>query len=219
MRAGCCLPWLYSRHGSRRERCTPRRAIDSTTSLQRRLLSEVQHPTVAGRQPQAIAHFPSQFGAVVVDERALLVPFIPLSLSVALPLYATQQCCECTCEDSYDTFACGGSTISGFNCLDPTCFDPVLVAEFPECTGSWAKIGDSWCDAQNNNPSCGYDGGDVSVGRPAVGGSFVLFFEPEHSSWNWVALATSCPVTLECMCHAVRRKCRRGSAILYWLIS
>lgn len=52
----------------------------------------------------------------------------------------------------------------GFDCRDPACFDPVVVAEFPDCTGDWLKIGDGVCDNDTINVlSCGFDGGDVSA--------------------------------------------------------
>lgn len=51
----------------------------------------------------------------------------------------------------------------GFGCKDPACFDPAVVAEFPDCTGDWLLIGDGVCNADTYTPSCGYDRGDVSV--------------------------------------------------------
>ena len=71
--------------------------------------------------------------------------------------YDGGDCCMCTCTDDDSVTVCGSS---GFNCRDPACFDPAVVAEFPECTGDWLMVGDGKCQADNNNPSCGYDGGD-----------------------------------------------------------
>eukprot|EP00904_Undaria_pinnatifida_P004259 jgi/Undpi1/13834/HiC_scaffold_9.g03485.m1 len=71
--------------------------------------------------------------------------------------YDGGDCCMCTCTDDDSVTVCGSS---GFNCRDPACFDPAVVAEFPECTGDWLMVGDGKCQAGNNNPSCGYDGGD-----------------------------------------------------------
>ena len=71
------------------------------------------------------------------------------------------DCCSCTCVDG-PYYSCG---ISGFQCEDPACFDPAVVAEFPDCTGDWIQIGDGVCNADTNVASCGYDGGDVSVSR------------------------------------------------------
>ena len=68
------------------------------------------------------------------------------------------QCCACSCRD--DIYSCG---IVDFDCRDPACFDPAVVAELPDCAGDWARIGDGVCNADTNVPSCGYDGGDVSV--------------------------------------------------------
>ncbi|CAN0112687.1 unnamed protein product, partial [Hapterophycus canaliculatus] len=70
--------------------------------------------------------------------------------------YDGGDCCECTCFDG-SHFPCGSN---GFDCLDPSCLDPVLVAEFPDCTGGWLLVGDGDCDEDLNNASCGYDGGD-----------------------------------------------------------
>lgn len=90
---------------------------------------------------------------------------------------ALQQCCECTCEDSLK-YTCGSSVsyswsspssqteisfhFAGFECHDPACYDPHVVAELPDCLGDWMKIGDGKCTPENNNALCGYDGGDVS---------------------------------------------------------
>ncbi len=57
-------------------------------------------------------------------------------------------------------YECGDN---GYLCLDPAFYDPELVAEYPDCTGSWLTIGDKWCDASNNNAACGYDRGDCCV--------------------------------------------------------
>ena len=73
--------------------------------------------------------------------------------------YDGGDCCRCSCVDGPD-YSCGSL---GFDCQDPACFDPAVVAEFPDCTGDWIQIGDGVCDADTNTPSCGYDGGDVSV--------------------------------------------------------
>ncbi|CAM9372591.1 unnamed protein product, partial [Ectocarpus sp. 12 AP-2014] len=35
-----------------------------------------------------------------------------------------------------------------------------LIGEYPDCGGIFCFVGDSWCDEQNNNAECGYDGGD-----------------------------------------------------------
>lgn len=93
----------------------------------------------------------------------------PLTIDSArlrrLPLPYILQCCECSCVDG-PYHSCG---VLGFDCRDPACFDPVVVAEFPDCTGDWIQIGDGVCDAETNVASCGYDGGDVSVSRAGIG--------------------------------------------------
>ena len=73
--------------------------------------------------------------------------------------YDGGDCCVCSCEPSPD-HSCG---FEGFVCEDPACFDPALVAEFPDCTGGWLGLGDGYCEAELNVPACGYDGGDCCV--------------------------------------------------------
>ena len=74
--------------------------------------------------------------------------------------YDGGDCCGCTCDPDLPGAVCGSS---GFDCRDPACFDPTVVAEFPNCTGGWLMIGDGKCQPGNNNLSCGYDGGDCCV--------------------------------------------------------
>lgn len=74
--------------------------------------------------------------------------------------YDGGDCCACTCEDG-PYHSCQGQT---FYCADPSapCVDS-LVAEYPDCPGNAAYIGDGYCDMvafDNNVESCGYDGGD-----------------------------------------------------------
>ena len=72
--------------------------------------------------------------------------------------YDGGNCCGCTCDPDLPGAVCGSF---GFDCRDPACFDPAVVAEFPDCdTGGWLMLGDGKCQAENNNPSCGYDAGD-----------------------------------------------------------
>ncbi|CAM9191106.1 unnamed protein product [Ectocarpus sp. 13 AM-2016] len=73
--------------------------------------------------------------------------------------YDGGDCCGCSCADSL-FYTCGYNDLT---CLDPSCFDPVLVAELPDCTGDWLTIGDGLCTTANNNPQCGYDGGDCCL--------------------------------------------------------
>ncbi|CAM9881125.1 unnamed protein product, partial [Laminaria digitata] len=80
--------------------------------------------------------------------------------------YDGGDCCECTCVDSVS------STCGDFDCIDPACPDEVneLALLYPNCTGSISTTGDGFCSSSNNNPSCGYDGGDccecTCVDRP-----------------------------------------------------
>ena len=73
--------------------------------------------------------------------------------------YDGGDCCECTCVDGL-TYICGQV---GFQCEDPTCLDPNLLAEFPDCSGNLLRVNDGACDAYNNNEECGYDGGDCCL--------------------------------------------------------
>ena len=57
-------------------------------------------------------------------------------------------------------YTCGQD---GLRCEDPTCLDPDLLAEFPDCGGNLLRLGDGACDAYNNNEECGYDGGDCCL--------------------------------------------------------
>ena len=67
------------------------------------------------------------------------------------------DCCSCTCVET-PRYSCGSN---GFNCLDPACPDED-PSPYPNCTGNFNWLTDGWCDPieTNNNPACGYDGGD-----------------------------------------------------------
>ncbi|CAN0519554.1 unnamed protein product, partial [Laminaria digitata] len=86
--------------------------------------------------------------------------------------YDGGDCCECTCVDG-PTHSCGSN---GFNCEDSTCLDPAIAIQYRECAGNRLSIGDGLCTAENNNPSCGYDGGDCCLctcsGRACVYNGF-----------------------------------------------
>lgn len=84
--------------------------------------------------------------------------------------YDRGDCCSCDCS-STKPYMCGSSSSSsffsssyfhdGFHCVNPTsiCVSEI-VAEYPTCTGDLAYFGDKVCNDENNNESCGYDGGD-----------------------------------------------------------
>ena len=67
--------------------------------------------------------------------------------------YDGGDCCSCTCVDGI-SYICGSN---GFNCSDPACpnADPSAI-----CTDRTDLLGDGWCDRDNNNLACGFDGGD-----------------------------------------------------------
>eukprot|EP00752_Nemacystus_decipiens_P002518 g2363.t1 len=71
--------------------------------------------------------------------------------------YDGGDCCPCSCSDTPE-YTCGLDDV--FDCRGPACFDPTLVAEFPDCPGDWLLIGDGSCNAENNLAVCGWDGGD-----------------------------------------------------------
>ena len=73
--------------------------------------------------------------------------------------YDGGDCCECTCVDG-PIYTCGSN---GLRCEDPTCLDPNLLAEFPDCGGNLLRVDDGACNAYNNNEECGYDGGDCCL--------------------------------------------------------
>ncbi|CAN0164018.1 unnamed protein product, partial [Ectocarpus sp. 12 AP-2014] len=61
--------------------------------------------------------------------------------------YDGGDCCSCDCVDT-DYYGCGEN---GYDCqdVDSACYG---------CVGDF--ISDGWCDEENNNAECGYDGGD-----------------------------------------------------------
>ena len=70
--------------------------------------------------------------------------------------YDGGDCCECTRTDN-------GSSSSSLLCVDPfsACYNPAAVALSLACTdGDIPTIGNGWCDFENNNEACLYDGGD-----------------------------------------------------------
>ena len=73
--------------------------------------------------------------------------------------YDGGDCCECTCVDG-PIYPCG---FNWLQCEDPTCLDPNLLAEFPDCGGNLLWVDDGACNAYNNNEECGYDGGDCCL--------------------------------------------------------
>ncbi|CAN0370169.1 unnamed protein product, partial [Ectocarpus sp. 8 AP-2014] len=78
--------------------------------------------------------------------------------------YDGGDCCECTCEHPWDDdgWACA-SNGSGFACIDPAapCVDDDdITAVMVENCGNVAGVGNGWCDDENNNELCDYDGGD-----------------------------------------------------------
>ena len=68
-----------------------------------------------------------------------------------------EDCCECTCfSNPEQAYSC-----EVFSCVDPNsgCAEPGLL-EYTNCTGDVSFINDGWCDNENNNEACGWDGND-----------------------------------------------------------
>ena len=72
-------------------------------------------------------------------------------------------------------------------CRDPTsdCLDP-RVEMYPNCThGVIPDIGDGWCDVENNNEECHFDGGDCcDCARASNKSSFSLCADPDVACYN-----------------------------------
>ena len=132
------------------------------------------------------------------DEALPLFPFLPYPHL----LFPCGQCCACSCVDG-PYYACGET---GFDCKDPACFDPTLIAEFPGCTGDWLKIGDGDCTAENNNALCGYDGGDCCLcscsGASCLNSAFDCL-DPSAGD-EFFDCHTPPPAALPCSAHAQR---------------
>ena len=79
------------------------------------------------------------------------------ALNVASCGYDGGDCCPCTCSDGPD-HSCSDSN---FDCLYPGCDDPPATSKETSCIEEY--IGDGWCDLDNNNIGCSWDGGDVSI--------------------------------------------------------
>ncbi|CAM9566132.1 unnamed protein product, partial [Ectocarpus sp. 4 AP-2014] len=79
--------------------------------------------------------------------------------------YDGGDCCECTCVNPWgddDDWRCSSGG-SGFACIDPaaSCVDDDdITADMVENCEYVRGRGDGWCDEENNNELCGYDGGD-----------------------------------------------------------
>eukprot|EP00903_Cladosiphon_okamuranus_P008222 g7915.t1 len=81
----------------------------------------------------------------------------------ALCDYDGGDCCECTCTTEKipwdDDYGCSGY----FQCIDPAapCVDDDdITIDMVENCGYIGGIGNGWCDTDNNNAFCAYDGGD-----------------------------------------------------------
>ncbi|CAM9548113.1 unnamed protein product, partial [Ectocarpus sp. 8 AP-2014] len=79
--------------------------------------------------------------------------------------YDLGDCCECTCvvpwDDEYDRVCADNGY--GFACIDPTapCVDDDdITVDLVENCGYVLRMGDGYCDDENNHEACGYDGGD-----------------------------------------------------------
>ncbi len=141
----------------------------------------------ATREPSVAA------GAIhaAVTDQSLTPP------SILFPPLYVHQCCECSCTDGSD-YDCG---YNGYSCQDPVCsFDPVVIAEYHDCTGDWELIGDGICAAVNNNAACGYDGGDCclcSCSGPACGSTAFDCLDPDAGD-GFFNCGTPPPAAIPC---------------------
>lgn len=100
--------------------------------------------------------------------------------------YDGGDCCSCSCQDEGSYYKCGDFA---FNCSDPSC--PDEAANYVNCAADTTLISDGSCDAETNNPLCGYDGGDC-CGCTCVDGSGRL--GPVVCGTNgFVCLDPACP--------------------------
>ena len=99
----------------------------------------------------------SQYTDCAEDLRRLSDGFCDSATNNLACNYFGGDCCSCTCVET-PLYSCGSN---GFNCLDPACPDED-PSPYPNCTGNFNWLNDGWCDPieTNNNPACGYDGGD-----------------------------------------------------------
>eukprot|EP00903_Cladosiphon_okamuranus_P008223 g7916.t1 len=78
--------------------------------------------------------------------------------------YDGGDCCECACTTEYSSFGGGSGCRGGFQCIvDPTapCVnDDDITVEHVENCDFVVGIGNGYCDEENNNAVCNYDGGD-----------------------------------------------------------
>ena len=98
------------------------------------------------------------------------------------------DCCECTRIGE-------GSSSTFLMCVDPSaaCFDPAAVALQTNCTSGYiTNIGNGWCDVENNNEGCLYDGGDCCDCTRVDDGSssaFSLCVDPSATCFDPTAIA------------------------------
>ncbi|CAM9718522.1 unnamed protein product, partial [Ectocarpus sp. 12 AP-2014] len=99
--------------------------------------------------------------------------------------YDGGDCCECTCVDAWSDEGCEHSY---FACIDPAapCVDDDgITADMMENCGYTIGYGNGFCDEENNNEACGYDGGDCcecTCGRPPEDDT--LDDDWSHEDWN-----------------------------------
>ena len=101
--------------------------------------------------------------------------------------YDGGDCCPCTNYGSRsDKFVERWDML----CRDPRsgCLDP-RVAMYPNCTdGDIPDIGNGWCDMENNNKGCIFDGGDCcDCTRASNESSFSLCADPGAACFNPIA--------------------------------
>ena len=110
--------------------------------------------------------------------------------------YDGGDCCPCI---NYATWSDATYVVERWDmfCRDPRsgCLDP-RVDMYPDCTdGVIPDIGDGWCDVENNNEGCRFDGGDCcDCARASNESSFSLCADPGAVCYNptAVTIQSSC---------------------------
>ena len=99
--------------------------------------------------------------------------------------YDGGDCCPCTKFKFWSDDDSAG--LRDEFCRDPSsgCLDP-RVDMYPNCTdGNIPDIGDGWCDMENNNEECLFDGGDCcNCDRASNESSFSLCADPGAVCYN-----------------------------------
>lgn len=120
-------------------------------------------------------------------------------------LYDGGDCCQCT--NIGDSFFSVLATSSSLLCVDPIepCHNLDAVNLQQSCpNGSIDRIHDSWCDIENNNEGCLYDGGDCCPctcvsGRNSCGINGYICLDPQGADLPAYTCEESPPTPTPCV--------------------